>query len=383
MPQVRDDTTSKIQPNEWRWPEITHHSEGYMDTVDSPPLAQPHRIYWNEYGNPKGEPVMFLHGGPGGGLTDSPSVARFFDPQRYRIILFDQRGCCGSTPSVADDPKAGLANNDTQHLIADIYNLRAHLGITTKMHVFGGSWGSTLALAYAIAHPDTVESLILRGIFVGSTPAFDYLLQGNAATYATNPHDTSIPGAYLMYPETWGRYVETIAPEKRGDIAKAYGEIFTTEPTNDAERELQQRAAINWAVWEGTCSYLKQDVEHDVARFADPRFAKIFAMVENHYFLNGLFLGGRGLGNRGNLFILDNVATIKDIPIHIVHGRYDQVCPLFEAENFVKALASVGAKPVTYAKTAAGHSMTERENAWALTDIMEKLPRMKEFAKAA
>lgn len=373
MPEVRDDTTSKIQPYEWRHPLSAMVADGYMDTADTPALPTPHRIYWAEYGNPKGEPVMFLHGGPGGGITDAPDFTRFFNPQRYRIILFDQRGCGRSTPSVADDPKAGLANNETDFLIKDIFHLRQHLGITGKMHVFGGSWGSTLAMVYAIAHPETVATLILRGVCVGSKRLFDYFYQGNATSFATEPNGTPVPGTYMMYPEVWKPLVEMIPPEKRGDMVKAYAEIFAHDPQTDAERDYQQKAASAWTRFEGATSYLKQDL-NDLGKFDDPRFGRVFAMIENHYFMNGMFLGGRGEKNRENTYILDNVSRFKDIPVHIVHGRYDQVCPLFEAEALVAAMAKLGVAPATYSKTAAGHSMGERENAWALTAIMDKLP---------
>jgi proline iminopeptidase len=166
-----------------------------------------HRIYWEEYGTPEGEPVMVLHGGPGVG--SHISFTRFFDPERYRIILFDQRGCGKSTPSAGDDdPTAALTDNTTAHLIDDILALRQELNICGGMHVFGGSWGSTLALAYAIARPATVPTLILRGVFLCRRVDVDYFLQGNATAFAADPLAMPVPGAYLDFSDGMGAVYE-------------------------------------------------------------------------------------------------------------------------------------------------------------------------------
>ena len=336
--------------------------------VDTNP---PHKIHWEEYGNPDGEPVMFLHGGPGGACD--PVLSRFFDPERYRVILFDQRGCGKSTPTVAaDGPEIALKNNDTDHLIEDIVKLRAELGIEGKMHVFGGSWGSTLSLTYAIRHPETVETLILRGIFLGNREDLDFMYQGNAATYARNPNVITAPGSYICYPEAWKKFVEIIPPEKRGDMAKAYKEIFDMKPKNDEERALQQKAAVAWSVWEGTISHLIPDVAEAESHFGEDSFAVCFAQIEAHFFANKLFLPSN--------YIIDNAVKLKDIPVHIVHGRFDLVCPLSQGEALAAALSKSGNPPKTYNKTTAGHSMLERENCLALTEIMETLPRMAGFA---
>lgn len=360
---------SKMGPDEWRYPQPARLAEGHLTVSEEPR----HEIYWAEYGNPSGEPVLFVHGGPGGGTE--PSLARFFDPARYRVLLFDQRGCGRSRPSAAVDPEGALRDNTTPHLIEDILALRRHRGITGKMHVFGGSWGSTLSLAYAIAHPDTVQTLILRGIFLCRTKDLDYFYQGNAATYAEDPYDTRLPGTYQCYPEAWKAFVEVIAPEDRHDMVKAYAKIFARKPENDAEREMQTRAAVAWSVWEGSTSYLAQDLSQ-LSHFAEPDFAKTFARIENHYFMNGAFLGGSGEQNRGQNYILENVARIKHIPVHIVHGRYDLVCPMFQAEELVRALVAAGAPRPDYRLTPAGHSMRERENHRELVDIMDHLPTM-------
>jgi proline iminopeptidase len=174
-------TTSKVT-SEWKYPQGAPNRTGMLQ-VDTAP---DHTLYWEEYGAPDGEPVMFLHGGPGGACA--PVMSRFFDPERYRVILFDQRGCGKSTPTVASHgPAVALVRNDTDHLVADINRLRDALGITGRMHVFGGSWGSTLALVYAIRHPEHVASLILRGIFLGTREDLLYMYQGNAAVFAERP----------------------------------------------------------------------------------------------------------------------------------------------------------------------------------------------------
>ena len=363
-------TSSKIGDSEWRYPDAVPNDSGFLD-VQSP---VGHKIYWEEYGNPQGEPVMFLHGGPGGGC--SPFMARFFDPKRYRVILFDQRGCGKSTPGAATDSITALTDNTTAHLIDDINKLKANRNITGKMHVFGGSWGSTLSLAYAIAHPQNVESLILRGIFLCRRKDLDYLYQGNAATIAGKPDDTAQPGAYQMYPEAWTDFVAAIPPAERNDMVGAYARIFAMVPKDQAERDLQDRAAIAWSVWEGLTSYMAQDTS-DLGKFAEPDFAKTFARIENHYFMNGAFLGGSGEANRDNNFIIDNIDRLKDIPTYIVHGRFDVVCPVFQADELVTAFKRAGHKQIEFYRTTAGHSQLERENYLTLVDIMDKLPVLK------
>ena len=356
---------------EWTYPlPANPNKDGHLLVSQNPK----HEVYWAEYGNPNGEPVMFLHGGPGGSC--SAKDARFFNPERYRIILFDQRGCGKTIPNVADDPKAGLADNDTPHLISDIEQLRDHLHIKGKMHVFGGSWGSTLALAYAIDHPENVQSLVLRGIFPVRKVDLDYFYQGNAAMYDTNPLDTSVPGAYMAFPEAWKEFVEVIPPEKRGDMIAAYAEIFNKEPKSGTEKEYQLRALKAWTKWEGDTSYLSQD-PNDLGKFGDEKFAKAFARIENHYFMNGCFLDGKsGPEWRNNNFLLENAAKIAHIPTRIVQGRYDQVCPRFGADELVAALRKVGAKDVEYVVTPAGHSRHEKENVRAQTSFMDNLPIM-------
>jgi len=361
---------SKATEADWRYGKSVPNLSGHLD------VASPagHKIYWEEHGNPKGEPVLFVHGGPGGGTA--PFMARYFDPARYRVILFDQRGCGKSTPSAADDnAQPALTDNTTAHLIEDIDKLREDRGITGRAHVFGGSWGSTLSLAYAIAHPENVQTLILRGIFLCRRKDIDYFYQGNAATFEQQPDDTRLPGTYMMFPEAWGDFVRVIPQAERGDMVAAYDRIFSSAPKDEAELHRQVAAARAWSVWEGMTSYLAQDVS-DAGRFADAAFAKAFARIENHYFMNGAFLGGAGAGNRDNNYLIENAARLRDIPVHIVHGRFDVVCPMFQADELVAALQKAGNTRIDYRRTPAGHSMTERENCLALTDIMDGLPAM-------
>jgi len=362
---------SKMNADEWKYPHAEARRSGHLLVSQAPG----HELYWAEYGHPEGEVVLFLHGGPGGATL--PSYARFFDPARYRVVLFDQRGCGRSRPSASDpDGTPALGDNTTDDLIADMVRLREALAIDEKAHVFGGSWGSTLALAYAIAHPDTVQTLILRGIFLCRQKDLDYFYQGNAAGFADDPYDTRLPGTYMCFPEAWKQYVEVIAPEARHDMVKAYAALFSQTPQSAADEALQTRAAVAWSVWEGITSYLAQDTSQP-DRFADPRFARAFARIENHYFMNGAFLGGRGEANRTQSYLLENVHRIRHIPVHIVHGRYDVVCPRFQADELVHALEQAGARAIDYRVTPAGHSMQERENQRALTDIMDSLPRMR------
>jgi len=343
----------------WKYPQRAANRSGFLQVDHQPD----HTLYWEEYGNPVGEPVMFLHGGPGGACA--PVMSRFFDSERYRVILFDQRGCGKSTPTVAQaGPGVALVRNTTDHLVEDINALRDALGIAGPMHVFGGSWGSTLALVYAIRHPHNVASLVLRGIFIGARQDLEYMYQGNAATFADAPFELTAPGSYITYPDEWKAFVEIIPARERSDMMGAYKAIFDAAPTDDADRARQLRAALAWSVWEGTISnMIPQD--DDPGKFGDAEFALSFAQIEAHFFANHLFLEPD--------YILGNVDRIAHLPIHIVHGRFDQVCPLTQASRLVDALAGAGAAPVTYVRTNAGHSAMERETALALTAIMDGL----------
>lgn len=263
-------------------------------------VSEIHEIYFEESGNPKGKPVVFVHGGPGGG-TD-PKQRRFFDPAHYRIVLFDQRGAGQSTPH------ASLEDNTTWHLVADMEALRDHLGIA-KWQVFGGSWGSTLALAYAEKHPDRVTELVLRGIFLLQKWETDWFYQG---------------GTSFLYPDAWEEYIAPIPEDERGDFVKAYYKRLTGD-----DEKVRQEAARAWSVWEGKTTYLLQN-EAQIARCAGDEFSLAFARIECHYFIHGGFF-------EKDSQLLDDVGKIRHIPTVIVHGRYDVVCPLKAAWDLHRA----------------------------------------------
>lgn len=330
-----------------------------------------HRIYWEEYGSPAGEPVIVMHGGPGAGSHSS--LARFFDSQRYRIVLFDQRGCGKSTPSAADDDATpALTENTTRHLIDDVSALRHELNISGKMHVFGGSWGSTLALAYAIAHPETAQTLILRGVFLCRRMDVDFFFQGNAADFAANPLAMPVPGAYLDFPAAWRRFIDSIPPEDRGDVVKGLAKAFSAPPKTDAERERLMKLTSACIAWEGSASRLNRD-ENSHSQ-PNQKYALTAARILVHYMINGGFLGAGGGADRDNNHILDHVGRLKDIPVHVVHGRYDRVCHLYQAEALVQALRDAGNNAINYFITTAGHSGFEPETDTRLRTIMSELP---------
>lgn len=254
-----------------------------------------HRIYYEQCGNPDGKPAVFLHGGPGGG--GSTQVRRFFDPDKYHVVIFDQRGCGRSLPHGC------LENNTTWDLVEDIENLKVKLGIKQWL-VFGGSWGSTLALAYSQTYPDSVSEMVLRGIFMLRKKELDWFYQY---------------GASNIFPEAWQKFIEPIEHNERDDLMAAYHKIFLS---NNEEKKLN--AAIAWSRWEGSTSSLSYNP--DMANsFSDPKFALAFAMIENHYFVNKGFL------EHENQLIESGINIIRDIPTVIVQGRYDIVCPISTA----------------------------------------------------
>lgn len=365
---------TRVGDKDWAYPSSQPFHEGYLKLSNTLPgestaTAEPcHEMYYAQYGNPAGEPVFFVHGGPGGSCNDDYS--RFFDPARYNIVHFDQRGCGKSRPTVAEaGPAIALTYNTTQHLVEDIDALRRHLGFK-KIHVFGGSWGSTLSLAYAIAHPAHVQTLILRGIFLIGQSDLEYMYQGNAATYHLDQTAITLPGTYLMYPEAWKRYVEFIPVEKRGNMIAAYKEIFDMAPRTDGERDFQRQAARLWSVWEGSISYMTPN-KQAMDGFGEDHFALCFAQIEAHYFINQAFVPPG--------YLLNNLDKIAHIPMHIVHGRHDHVCPLMQAEQLVAALRQHGKEPASYIVTTAGHASLESETYRALIQIMKDLPVMQEF----
>ena len=276
------------------YPEIEPFDSGFL------PVSSLHTLYYEQSGNPNGKPVVFLHGGPGGGTN--AKCRRFFDPAVYRIVLFDQRGCGKSTPH------AELTDNTTWDLVADIERVREHLGID-RWQVFGGSWGSTLALAYAQTHPDKVSELVLRGIFMLRRWELEWFYQ---------------KGCDALYPDAWETYLDAIPEVERGDLMSAYHRRLTSP-----DAKTRTAAARAWSVWEGATSFLWQDKSH-IESSAEDEFALAFARIECHYFVNGGFF-------EHDDQLLRNVERIRNIPAVIVQGRYDVVCPLRSAWDLHRA----------------------------------------------
>ena len=270
------------------YPAVEPDSSGHLE------VSGGHRVYWEECGSPEGRPVIFVHGGPGGGIH--PDYRRFFDPERYRIILFDQRGCGQSTPH------AGLEHNTTWDLIDDMEAIRQDRGVD-KWQVFGGSWGSTLALLYAQKHPDRCLELVLRGIFMMRPEELHWFYQ---------------EGSSAIYPDTWQPYLDHIPEDERHDLMGAYHRRLTSD-----DEETRLNAARIWSTWEASTSHLYADPDH-VDDAADPHFALAFARIECHYFTNGGFLEEPDQ-------ILRDVPRIEHIPCVIVQGRYDVICPVRSA----------------------------------------------------
>lgn len=275
------------------YPPIEPFNSGYME-------RDGHQIYYEQCGNPNGKPAVFLHGGPGGG--GSIAVRRFFNPEKYNIVIFDQRGCGRSMPHGC------LENNTTWDLVDDIEALKNMLEIETWL-VFGGSWGSTLSLAYSQTYPSSVSEMVLRGIFMLRKKELDWFYQ---------------EGASKIFPEAWEKFLEPIDVNQRDNLMSAYHKIFTSD---DEDKKLS--AAIAWSVWEGSTSSLSYNP--DMANsFSDPKFALAFALIENHYFVNKGFL------EHENQLIETGIDIIRHIPTTIVQGRYDIVCPMTTAWELSK-----------------------------------------------
>ncbi|MBK2266899.1 prolyl aminopeptidase [Francisella philomiragia] len=293
------------------YPEIEPYNQEFLKVSDI------HTIYFEECGNPNGKPALFIHGGPGGGIQ--PSYRQYFNPDKYRVILVDQRGCGKSTPF------AELRENTTQNLIEDFEKIRKKLNID-KWMLFGGSWGSTLGLAYAQAYPEVVTELVLRGIFLGREKELSWLYQH---------------GASMVFPDMWEKYIEPIPVEQRKDFISAYHSILTGD-----DEKLKQKAAIAWSVWEASTSKLFVD-KKSIDRYGEDKFSLAFARIECHYFKNKLFIEEAQL--------LNEAYKIKDIPGVIVQGRYDMVCPAVSAWDLHK----VWPKAELDIIADAGHSISE------------------------
>jgi len=309
------------------YPPIEPHAAGML-RVDSR-----HQIYWEESGNPRGVPVIFLHGGPGAGAT--PAHRRFFDPNFYRIVILDQRGAGRSLPH------GEIVDNTTKLLVEDIEAVRKHRGID-QWHVFGGSWGSTLALAYAEAYPAHVRGLILRGIFLCRKSEIDWFLYG----------------IRNVFPEAWRAFSGFLPPSERGDLLESYYRRLI-----DPDPAVHMPAARAWSVYEGACSTLLPSPE-TITAFGEDRMALGLARIEAHYFRHGIFLPENSL--------LDNVDRIRRIPATIVQGRYDMVCPTVTADDLMRAWPEADYVIVPDA----GHSAMEPGIRAALVTAMEKLKRL-------
>ncbi len=295
------------------------------------PVSDVHTLYYEQCGNPEGLPVVFLHGGPGGGIITD--YRRYFDPAAYRVVLFDQRGAGNSTPH------ASLEENTTWHLVSDIERLREHLGVE-KWVVFGGSWGSTLSLAYAQTHPARVLALVLRGIFLCRKKEIDWFYQ---------------EGASAIFPDVWEEYVEVIPEAERGRMVAAYHRRLTGD--DEAER---LRAARAWSVWEGSTSKLFVDPDL-VRKTGEEEFALAFARIECHYFMNNAFFDTDN-------YLIENVDKIRHIPAVIVQGRYDVVCPMMSAWELHRAWPEADLRVIPDA----GHSAAEPGIVSALVEATDR-----------
>ncbi len=308
------------------YPAIEPYRQGLLK------VSNLHTIYFEESGNPQGKPVVILHGGPGGG--SQPIYRQYFDPDLWRIVQFDQRGCGKSTPH------AELSENTTWHLVEDIETLRKHLNINDWV-VSGGSWGSTLALAYSQNHPEYCQALILRGIFMLRRKELAWFYQ---------------EGAGYFFPEAWEQYVELIPTAERHDMIAAYYLRLISD-----DQHLRSQAARTWSIWEASTSKLIPDLDL-IARFGTEDFAEAFARLECHYFINkGFFMS--------EMQLLENIDRIRHIPTTIVQGRYDVVCPMFTAWELHQAFPEAEFIVVPDA----GHSMTEVGIRSALIDASDRL----------
>jgi proline iminopeptidase len=323
--QVKAREPSRTAARRELYPAIEPFRHGYLRVSDV------HEIYYEECGNPAGKPAVFLHGGPGAG--SDKRARQFFDPRHYRIVVFDQRGCGRSRPS------ASLVENTTWHLVADIERLRKHLGIERWL-VFGGSWGSTLALAYAEANPERVSEIVLRGIFLLRYAEIRWFYQH---------------GASEIFPDAWEAYRDAIAPDERDDFLSAYYKRLT-----GGDQRAALAAARAWSVWEASASFLHSNGDN-IKKWGEDQFALSVARIECHYFVNRGFL-------RSESQLLDDVPRIRHIPATIVQGRYDIVCPATSAWDLHRTWPEADLRIVPDA----GHSAFEAGNSHELVQATDR-----------
>ncbi|MEA4943064.1 MAG: alpha/beta fold hydrolase [Propionicimonas sp.] len=334
------------------YPPLEPYAHGWLDVGDG------QRLYWEECGNPDGLPAVFVHGGPGGGLA--AVYRRYFDPARYRVVLFDQRNCGRSTPH-ASEPAVDLSTNTTWHLVADLEKLRADRGIDAWL-VFGGSWGSSLALAYAETHPDRVTALVLRGIFTLRRSELDWYYNGGAGNLAPawwRSFEAPLLGAHEPFDAPWPRGQGTVPATSEllrrhgGDRIAAYHELlFAADPA------VHVPAAQAWTSWETATSHLVLD-QAAVEESLDPEHAVAFARIENHYFVHG------GWFAEGQL--LQQADRLRQIPAVIVQGAYDLPCPVRTADDLHRVWPEAD-----YRVVLAGHSITEPEIAAELVAATDR-----------
>ena len=306
------------------FPPIEPFNEFYLE------VSTKHKIYVEESGNPNGKPVIFLHGGPGGGIE--PIYRQYFNPKTWRIIIFDQRGCGKSIPH------AELDENTTWDLVSDIEKIRNYLSIE-KWVVFGGSWGSTLSLSYAIKHSQRCKGLILRGIFLLRQFEIDWFYQ---------------EGCSYIYPDEWENYKSIIPKEEQKNFVKAYYQRLTSN-----DKKIRSQAAEKWAKWEASTSKLIQD-KNSLHHFDDTKVAEAFSRIECHYFTNKGFFEYDG-------WILDQLKVLESIPTSIVQGRYDVVCPMQSAWDLHKKMLH----SQLFIIPDSGHSMTEKGIQKKLIELTE------------
>jgi proline iminopeptidase len=311
--------------NRGLYPAVEPYRHGYLR------VSELHEIYYEECGNPAGKPAIFLHGGPGAG--SDKRARQFFDPRHYRIVVFDQRGCGRSRPS------ASLVENTTWHLVADIERLRKHLGIERWL-VFGGSWGSTLGLAYSEAYPERVSEIVLRGIFLLRYAEIRWFYQH---------------GASELFPDHWEAYRDAIPVDERDDYLNAYHQRLT-----GTDQRAALAAARAWSIWEASTSFLRSNPDN-IQKWGEDQFALAVARIECHYFVNRGFL-------RSETQLLDDVARIRHIPTTIVQGRYDVVCPATTAWDLHRVWPEADFRLVPDA----GHSAFEAGNIHELVSATDR-----------